>query len=77
VTQPLLHSPTRLRLVEALLAKLDKARSIEDYIHLRDSAAQAHVYLAYEAEFVLKLASYAARIEREAGELLRAVRGDA
>jgi hypothetical protein len=56
---------------------LDNARSVEDYVDLRDSAAQAQVYLAYEAEFVMQLASYAAGILREAGGLLRAVRGDA
>jgi DNA-binding phage protein len=70
VTQTGVYVLTGHRLCEALVARLERARSVEDYVHLCDSAARVKGRIARGAE----MASFAAKIGCAADQLLRAVR---
>jgi len=64
-------------LCEELIARLAKARTVEDYVRLRDLAASAKAYIERDAEIATQMAVLAARIETGVEQQLRAVRGDA
>lgn len=77
MTQTGVYVLTGHRLCEALVARLEKARTVEDYVHLRDLAAGAKAHIEGDAELATQMAILAARIETAVEEQLRAVRGDA
>ena len=60
-----------------LIACLEQARTIQDYVRLRNLAAGARAYIERDAEIAIQMAVLAARIETSVEEQLRAVRGDA
>jgi len=64
-------------LCEELIARLEKARSVEDYLLLRNLAAGARAYIKRDAEIATQMAVLAARIETAVEDQLRAMRGHA